>query len=225
VVRPVFAALVAALALAACSGGDRPSTEARSTTTAEPTEDLPPEAEAFLERAAGAEDTTFEASYDVLRKLGGVRSTASLVVRPDGARIEVGDLLVVIGEHPATCRFSAEACVDEVREDQLAEYGIFSRFWSTGPADALRTVVRRDDDGPPVTSTRTAAGVPLECIAVPVGSSLPATSCITPEGVFGFVDNPAVRYELTAYRVGPPPAGALDVPFLVADDDSFLGAT
>ena len=231
-VRPLLAvsglsalAVLLALVVGACSGGDRPSTSAGGTTTTALAEDLPPEVEAFLRRAAAAEGATFEASYDVLRKLGGVRSTASVIVRPDGARIEVGDLLVVVGTHPATCRLSAEACVDEVREDQLGEYGIFSRFWSTGPADALRTVVRREDDGPPVTSTRTAAGVPLECIAVPVGSSLPATSCLTPEGVFGFVDNPAVRYELTSYRVGPPPAGALDVPFLVTDDDSFFGTT
>jgi hypothetical protein len=217
--------VVAVAALVGCSGGDRPSTGAGgSTTTAAPDQDLPPEVDAFLERAAGGQDTEFEASYEVLRKLGGVRSTASVVARPDGARITVGDLVVLVGDHPATCRRSAEACVGEVREDQLAPYGIFSRFWSTGPADALRTVVRRDDDGPPVPSTRTAAGVALDCIAVPVGQALPATSCTTPEGVFGFVDNPAVRYELTSYRVGPPPADALDVPFPVGDDDAFLGA-
>jgi hypothetical protein len=214
-----------ALLVAACSGGDRPSAEAGSTTTAAPPEDLPPAVEAFLERAAAAEGTTFEASYDVLRKLGGVAARADVVAGPGGARITIGDLVVLIGDHPATCRVSAEACIGEVREDQLGQFGVFSRFWSTGPADALRTVVRRDDDGPPVPSTRTAAGVSLECIAVPVGSSLPATSCITAEGVFGFVDNPAVRYELTNYQVGPPAAGALDVPYGLTDDDSFLGGT
>jgi hypothetical protein len=160
----------------------------------------------------------------VLRKLGGVASTADVVAGPGGARITVGDLVVLTGDHPATCRPSAEACVGEVREDQLGQYGIFSRFWSTGPADALRTVVARDDDGPPVTSTRTAAGVPLECIAVPVGSALPATSCTTPDGVFGFVDNPSVRYELTAYRVEHPPPRSLDVPFPITDDDGFLAS-
>ncbi len=225
-VRPLLVvALVAGLVSAGCSGGDRPSTSAeRTTTTSAPAEDLPPEVDAFLERAAGSEGTAFEASYDVLRKLGGVRSTVTVVGGPDGARISVDDLVVLVGEHPATCRPSARACVGEVREEQLAEYGIFSRFWSTGPADALRTVVGRTDDGPPVTSTRTVAGVPLDCIAVPVGSSLPATSCTTAEGVFGLVDNPSVRYELTSYRVGPPPAGALDLPFPVGDDDAFLGA-
>ena len=223
--RPLLAVLVAAAVLGGCSGGDRPSTGAEGpTTTAAPDEDLPPEVDAFLERAAGGQGTAFEASFEVLRKLGGVRSTASVVAGPGGARITVGDLVVLVGDHPATCRTSAEACVGEVREDQLAPYGIFSRFWSTGPADALRTVVRRDDAGPPVTSTRTAAGVPLDCIAVPVGSALPATSCTTPEGVFGFVDTPAVRYELTSYRLGSPPEGALDVPFPVGDDDAFLGA-
>jgi hypothetical protein len=76
-----------------------------------------------------------------------------------------------------------------------------------------------------VTSTRSAAGVALRCIAVPVAESLPATSCTTPEGVFGFVDNPSVRYELTGYRVGAPPAGALDVPYPFTDDDGFLRGT
>ena len=198
-VRPLLAALAAGLLLAGCSGGDRPSTGPVSTTTSAPDEDLPPEVDAFLERAAGGQGTAFEASYEVLRKLGGVGSTASVVAGPGGARITVGDLVVLVGDHPATCRTSAEACVGEVREDQLAPYGIFSRFWSTGPADALRTVVQRDDAGPPVTSTRTAAGVPLDCIAVPVGQALPATSCTTPEG-------------------------ALDVPFPVGDDDAFVGA-
>src|SRR5918995_2258531 len=161
VARPLLVLVLAVAALAGCSGGDRPSTGAEGpTTTAAPDEDLPPEVDAFLERAAGGPGTAFEASYEVLRKLGGVRSTASVVAGPGGARITVGDLVVLVGDHPATCRTSAEACVGEVREDQLAPYGIFSRFWSTGPADALRTVVRRDDAGPPVTSTRTAAGVP-----------------------------------------------------------------
>ena len=225
-VRPLLAALVAGLLVTGCSGGDRPSTSAvKTTTTTAPTGDLPPEVAAFLQRAAAAEDASFTASYDVLRKLGGVRSTVAVSAASGGARITVGDLVVLTGAHPATCRVSAEACVGEVREDQLAPFGIFSRFWSTGPAEALRTVVARDDDGQPVTSTRTTAGVPLDCIAVPVGSSLPATSCTTPEGVFGFVDNPSVRYELASYRTGAPVGGVLDVPYPLTDDDGFLGAT
>ena len=220
--RPLLAALVAGALLAACSGGDRPSTEdAGPTTTATPAP-LPSAVESFVDRAAGSEDASFEASWDVLRKLEGVGSTASVVASPDGARLTVDDLVVVLGERPATCRTSARACVDEVREDQLAAFGIFSTFWSTGPLEALRVAADRDGAGEPVTSTRQAAGVTLECVAVPVGTALPATSCITPEGVFGFVDNPAVRYELASYRVGPPPAGALDVPYPITEDDSFL---
>ena len=224
-VRPLLAAVAAGLLLAGCSGGDRPTTSARgSTTTAAPDQDLPAELEAFLARAVAGERASFTASYDVLRKLGGVTSTAEVVAGPGGARITVGDLVVLTGDHPATCRTSAEACVGEVREDQLGQFGIFSRFWSSGPADALRTVVARDDDGAPVPSTRTAAGVPLQCIAVPVGSALPATSCTTPEGVFGFVDNPSVRYELTSYDVRAPAPGALEVPYPVTEDDGFFGA-
>lgn len=223
-VRPLLAALVAGAVLAACSGGDRPSTDqAGTTTTSAPPQELPPELDAFLDRAARSANTPFEGSWDVLRKLEGVASTVSVVAAPEGAaRLTVGDLVVVLGERPATCRPSARACVGEVREDQLAAFGIFSTFWSKGPLDALRAAAARDDAGTPVTSTRRAAGVPLECVAVPVGAALPATSCTTPEGVFGFVDNPSVRYELTSYRVGDPPAGALDVPFPITEDDSFL---
>src|SRR5215216_677648 len=168
VARPLLAALVVSALVAGCSGGDRPSTTSeRTTTTTAGAEDLPPEVDAFLRRAASSEQATFTATYDVLRKLGGVRSTAAVAAASGGARITVGDLVVLVGDHPATCRVSARSCVGEVREDQLGQYGIFSRFWSTGPADALRTVVRRDDDGRPVPSTRVAAGVSLECIAVP----------------------------------------------------------
>jgi hypothetical protein len=223
VLRRLSSALLAAALLAACSGGDRPSTAEGTTTTTTASKRLPPEAQAFLDEAARSADTSFEATWDVLRKLEGVTSTASVVAAPGGAaRLTVGDLVVVSGEEPATCRTSARACVGEVREDQLAAFGIFSTFWSVGPLDALRTAAGRDDAGTPVPSTRTAAGVPLRCVAVPVGSALPATSCVTPEGVFGFVDNPSVRYELTSYRVGPPAPGAFDVPFPVTEDDSFL---
>jgi hypothetical protein len=217
--------LLAGALLAACSGGDRPSTAEGGTTTTTAPQQLPPELEAFLDRASRSADTAFEASWDVLRKLEGVASTASVVAVPGGAaRLTVGDLVVVLGEQPATCRTSARACVGEVREDQLAAFGIFSSFWSTGPLEALRTAAVREDAGLPVASTRRAAGVALECLAVPVGTALPATSCVTPEGVFGFVDNPSVRYELTSYRVGPPTPGALEVPFPITDDDGFLTA-
>jgi hypothetical protein len=223
VARPLLAALVAAVLVAGCSGGDRPSTEAATTTTtAPPSKDLPPEVRAFLDRAAPGQRAVFRASYEVLRKLGGVSSTAEVVAEGGNARITVGDLLVFTGDHPATCRTSARSCVGEVREDQLAPFGIFSRFWSTGPADALRTVVARDDAGKPVASTRTAAGVALDCLAVPVGASLPATSCTTDDGVFGFVDNPSVRYELTSYAIAPPGDGALEVPYPITEDDGFL---
>jgi hypothetical protein len=30
------------------------------------------------------------------------------------------------------------------------------------------------------------------------------TYCLTPDGVFGWVDTPSVHVELTAYRPGPP---------------------
>jgi hypothetical protein len=225
-VRWGLAAVVVGLVLvvAGCAGGDRPSREegrAPSTTAAT---DVPPELAAFLQRAAAAEDAAFVARYEVLRKLGGVSSTIGVVAVPGSARITVGDLVLVAGDEPATCLVSVGACVEGLREERLARFGVFSRFWSTGPADALEAVTRRPDDGAPVLSSRQAAGVALECAAVPVGRSLPSTACITPEGVFGYVDNPSVRYELTAYRAGPPADEDVGAPFPVGRDDGFLAA-
>jgi hypothetical protein len=48
-----------------------------------------------------------------------------------------------------------------------------------------------------------------------------STYCLTPYGVFGWVDTPAAHVELTAYRPGPPgePTG---VPYRLTSDGSFL---
>ena len=109
----------------------------------------------------------------------------------------------------------------EVREALLSEVGLFSRFFSTGPAQALATDARRSTAGEPETSTRTVAGVEVRCMAIPQRSQVAATYCLTDEGVFGWVDTPAVRYELTTYEPGPPgePTG---VPYPIVADGSFL---
>jgi hypothetical protein len=143
------------------------------------------------------------------------------VSEPPSWRIQVDDLVVVDGPKPATCRVSAARCVGDVREQLLTDVGVFSRFFATGPKEALVTAAGRADAGAPVFSSRTVAGVPLECAAVPVGGVVPTVSCLTAEGVFGFVDSPAVRFELTSYRAGPT-GEEVTVPYELTTDDRFL---
>jgi hypothetical protein len=184
-----------------CAGDDRPSPPAaRSAAPDRLGAELPAELDGFLDRAARAGTTAFSARYEVLRKLGPVRASVEVAADPPALRIEAGDVVVVTGPDPRTC--DPSGCVDEVREDRLARVGLFSGSFTTGPAEALRTLARRPDAGEPTFTRRTVAGVDLECVAVPVGGTAPSTSCLTGEGVFGYVDTPAVRYALTRYAVG-----------------------
>jgi hypothetical protein len=186
-VLPKNALLLVALliGLAACSGGERPSTNGATTSTvaADPDRDVPAELQGFLERAERGAVQPFTAEYAVLRKLGSTSSTVLVEQDPPELRITVGGVVV-----------------DPTSEEQLAPYGIFSGFATTGPVEAIRSLARRDDASAPQFSERTVAGVTLECVAVPVQQAVTATWCITPDGVFGYVDNPAVRYELTRYE-------------------------
>jgi hypothetical protein len=207
--------LLPALALAAglagaCADGDQPARVEPAPT------DAPSALAAFLGRAARAEETAFTATYDVLRKLGPVRSTVMVATDPPVVRIDAGDLVVVDGPRPATCRRSSEACDGELREEQLAALGLFSGFFSTGPVEALRSLARRPDAGEPSFTRRNEAGVELECVSVPVDGRAATTSCITGEGVFGYVDNPAATYRMTRYAPGPP-GTSLEPPYPVAE--------
>ena len=68
-----IAVALALVALAACSGGERPSIgdPTTSTTAAE----VPAELRPFLEKAASSATRAFTAEYTVLRKLGSTTST------------------------------------------------------------------------------------------------------------------------------------------------------
>lgn len=204
------AALLVALALgvAACTAAERPSTGDTTTSTvaADPDRDVPAELRPFLERAAAAADQPFTAEYTVLRKLGSTTSTVLVEQAPPAVRITVDDFIVVDGPSPSTCRRSTGACSGRVEEEQLAPFGVFTGFATTGPVEAVRSLARRDDASAPQFSERVVDGVTLECVVVPVQQAPTATWCITPEGVFGYVDNPSVRYELTRYEPGPPAA-------------------
>jgi hypothetical protein len=214
--------LLVALVLAGCSSdGATPPVVRSTTTTTALTEELPASLATFVDGTTEPGAVAFRATYHVLQKLGGQQTDLLVVSAPPAAQIRMGDLVFVDGPKPATCRTSAKRCVGEVREQLLAPTGVFSTFFSNGPTRQLATDARRTVSGDPVFTDRTVAGITLHCAAVPLRGEVVSTYCLTPEGVFGYVDTPSVHYELTEYRPGPPgePAG---VPYAISSDDAFL---
>lgn len=174
---------VAVLALAAGCGGDDDDTGDHG--VVDRSRDVPADVQSFLDRVAPDGEVAFRATYSVLKRFGGQESTVEVESSPPDVTIRAGDVEVVNGEGEAA----------------LSDVGIFSGFTTTAPAAAIRAAATRADAGEAQRSTREAAGVELDCVAVPVQDAIAITACLTPEGIFGYVDNAAVRYELTAYEV------------------------
>ena len=168
--------VVAALALAACGGDDDadPGVVDRS-------REVPADVQAFLDRVADPTEVRFVADYSLLNKNGG--GEHELHVESDPPELTV----TIDGE-----------TVDLADEAALSRYGIFSGFLAANPRAAIEATARRVDAGEATFSERDE----LDCIAIPVQGAVASMWCLTAEGIFGFVDIPSVRYELTAYDAG-----------------------
>jgi hypothetical protein len=178
--------LVLVALLAACSADPEPEPA-----PAEP--EVPAALQEFLDGVAPHASVAFTATYDVLQKLGGETVEVRVAVDPPAWRIEVEDVVV---SEDATC--VAGSCSAGVQENQLTQFGFTSRFFSDAPARQLVVDARREGAGEPERSERDG----LDCIGVPVGAAIPTTACLTPEGVFGYVDDPARRVSLKEYAPG-----------------------
>ena len=188
--------VVLVLLLAACSGGGGTTRSTEPPTSVSPAAHLPAAVRAFVAQVADPGTTPFRASYRVLRKLGGGEDTVDVLSEPPRWRITAGSIVVVGGRDETTCDLDRHRCYPGIREALLTPVGVFSTFFATAPARSLATDARRTGAAAPVASNTTVAGVALRCLAVPVDGATPATYCLTPEGVFGLVDTPAVHYEL-----------------------------
>jgi hypothetical protein len=124
----------------------------------------------------------------VTRKLGGGETVVRVVQTASRWTITAGDQTV-----------SGPPAPSSATEAKLFSLGIASSFYSSGPANALRADSTRSTAGAPVFSERTSAGIALDCASVPQAGVESQTACLTPEGVFGYVDNPAVLIELVSY--------------------------
>lgn len=163
-------AIVLVAVLAACGGGDDAPADDGVVERDRP---VPSDVQAFLDRVADPAELTLDLTYDLLNKNGGGEHVVHVTSPP---------VAVTIDGRP----------VDLADEPTLAGFGIFSGFLSANPAAAVEATARRADAEDAVLTERGE----LDCIAIPVQGVATSTWCLTADGVFGFVDNPSVRYEV-----------------------------
>lgn len=192
-----LAVAVALLAGAACGGDDGGGGDGVGGPSP-----LPAELEAFLDRTGPPGRVAFTAGYEVLQKMGGTFTAVEVAVAPPAWQVSAGDVVVIGGPDAATCRVSTATCRRGIDEAALSSAGVFSGFFADAPARQLRAAAGREGAAEAVFSSHVVAGVALDCAVVPTA---PLTACLTPEGVFGLVDDSARRYGLTSYAAGPPP--------------------
>lgn len=197
--RRILPLLIALTVLAGCSddGG------APSPTSVGTTKKVPAAVRNFVARVAEPGAVPFRATYRVVKSLGG-ETDVEVVAAPPGWQVRAGDFVVVGGPDAATCRVQERRCAPGIQEQLLEPIGVFSRFFADAPARALEADTRRSGAGPVEFSTRSVAGTDLRCASVPIEGVVATTYCLTEAGVFGLVENTAVRYELTSYEPGDP---------------------
>jgi hypothetical protein len=189
--RLLLASIVVAAAMA-CSDEDSDD-EGTS-------DEVPADVASFVERIAEPGSVPFRATYSVLHKFGGETSTVEVVATPPAWTIRVGEVVVTGGPVPKTCTGDPPTCADGVVESRLTPFGLTSTIFATGTARSLEDA-GRNTAADPVFTTRTEAGVELDCMTVELGT-LDRTACLTPEGVVGLVDDSARRIVLTSYQAG-----------------------
>jgi hypothetical protein len=195
----VAVALVAAVALAAACSSDpatAPTTTASTvapfdTGSGAPTGDAA--ADAVLALLDAAEGQRFTARYDLVRPLGEVTSTGTVVHDLDAAVVTVGDVRFFFGAAPRTC--VGTACEDGIQDARVSDrLPMGAAFFAERPARVLRVSVGRRA-GPTVASDTTVAGRPATCVTVPV---LGGTEryCATDLGAVAIVERADVRITL-----------------------------
>jgi hypothetical protein len=185
--RLLLVLVAAALAAGACSSEGEPDAGPETSVDGRP---VPEQLATFLAEVELQGEVAFRATYRVTRKAGGLETEVRVEQSPPRWTITAGEV-----------RLTGPPAPEASDEAALSAFGVFANFYSTGPANALTVDARRSTADAPVFSDRTVAGVTLECAAVPQSGVVTQTACLTPEGVFGYVDNASVQVELTAYEV------------------------
>jgi len=176
-------AFVALALLASCSGGN--SGNDLGSGVPDRTRTVPADVRDFLARVVEPAKVPFHATYHLLTKSGGTEHTVDVTSTPPNITVTIDG-----------------KSIDLANQAALSAYGIFAGFLGANPKAAIDAAARRADAGDAAHSTRTVAGVKLDCIAVPVQGATTTELCITAQGIAGYVDNASAQYELTSYAPG-----------------------
>lgn len=188
------AAFVAALAFSACATGSRPSFDAEQPSLA-PTGDAP--VDAVLTRLDAVGLQQFTADYDILTRLGGANSTAT-VVQADNSRrsVTVNDIRFLNGTgNAATCNLATDECEAVINDARTSDVQLTHDFYGSSMARRLRV-----DAGRRIGDTRgyeiTQAGRQALCVDVPVSGGT-KVYCALESGVLARYDGADLFIELT----------------------------
>ena len=174
-----------ALALAGCITGPRPSfddDEPARTDTGDPAVD------AVLDRLEAVAPEQFTATYELLTRLGGLESTAT-VVQADNSRrsITINDVRYLNGSGTAsTCNLTSGECEASINDARVSNVQVTHEFYGSSFAQRLRVDASRrigDTEGYEITQ----ADRPALCVDVPVSGGT--------KSYCAFEKGPLARYD------------------------------
>lgn len=193
-------ATLCATAVAGCMTGERPSFDSNQPAV-EPTGDAA--VDAVLDRLDDVRVGQFTASYDILTRLGGLESTAT-VVQADNSRrsITINDIRFLDGTGTsATCNLTTDECEAVLNDARVSNLQIGHSFYASSMARRLRVDAARSI-APATGYEMTFADQPGVCadVAVTGGTKI---YCALDSGALAKYDGNDLLIELTAYSPTP----------------------
>jgi hypothetical protein len=200
--------LVLTIVLTACATGARPYFQDQQPAPAETGNDA---IDAVLERLGRASRAEMTADYEILTRLGGATTAATVVQQPPTRRsVTIGDIRFLYDEGPiGTCDLTTSECEASIDDARISDVGIAHRFYAEDFARRLRVDANRRI-GEPVASTIDIAGMPAQCVDVPVSGGT-KTYCALDVGPLARYDGNDVQIDLVSYVAGVDPS-AFDTP-------------
>jgi len=198
--RTLAVAVLAALTLAACATGPRPSFHAD-----EPAQQATgdPAIDAVLERLDRVGIEQFTADYTILTRLGAKESTAT-VVQADNSRrsITINAVRFIDGSGTvATCNLATAECEAVINDARVSDVQITHDFYGSSFARRLRVDAARSLT-PARGYTETIGGLPATCADVPVSGGT-KVYCALDDGPLARYDGNDVLIELVALNPTP----------------------
>lgn len=155
--------------------------------------------DAVLERLDNVSGEVFTADYDILTRLGGLESTATVVQADGGARsITINNIRYLDGRGtPATCDLNSNECEASLNDARVSNVQIGHDFYSSSMARRLRV-----DAGRMINEARgfeeNFAGQPAVCAEVTVSGGS-EVYCALDAGPLAKYDGSDLLIELTGY--------------------------